>query len=765
MTTAIKFTPDDRAQVHEVNAIRLICADFRSHENGLPEWIKNANDAYARANASSEGRVIVVLFSNKDHGHPAAIGCLDLVGMTVGDIEKHFRVWADPEAASRGLDIDVTGGHGNGGKCYMTQMFANYAYLHTASDGRGCKYGFLEGKPIPGYFPDPANGRDFKIASLKDELAAALKVLACRIKDLPEPVQAALDKAKGFTLLVGVGPQDVSAKLPVGPWIDSLRTHAQMMLPIQVNRVFVVVDGHVHNDGNELVLPEVEPLPGAKGPRMIPVPEVLKDPDSGDRVSTTKGGAFQPGQLELRTSNVSMRYSLKGKHTIVFRSQGRFNGAIDVREMTHSYYGDRIYGECRLDALIDYMVNDRSRPAGSPLTRAVKDWIVRQLEAYAAEFVKLEQLRASQEEKTALSRMNAALANWANKFIDFLGPGKAGEDGGGGGPKPPRPEPLPRRPPAKIRLRLTHHVAGIGVALRPTIEFFDAKGERVHSVPYLWYSGDWNVATVDSQLLMILTHAPGETEIWAETADGLKSNKVGLRVVDIRRIELQPKSQSLSAGSRSQITAVANLRDGTTVEGVYLIWFEDTPSVARVSASGVVYGVGPGKCEVSAGDDRSTADEPTVVEVTPATGGDDKGRGYPQILLSEIDKDPLTPDYDPPKFAPEEGPVCQPSPEYVDANIWWINMACPLARRYLNEARGYGGKSREWRVYHRLPPRENHRGSRQDQSQSCVPAGGRVDLRHHGATLAGAAGKDARGGSGPARILFGNRRTTRWSLK
>lgn len=700
MSNAIAFTPDERAEVHEVNAIRLLCADYRSHENGLPEWIKNSSDAYVRGDTPNEDRLIVVLLRNKDQGHPAAIGCLDLVGMTVEDIEEHFRVWADPEAASRGLQLDVTGGHGNGGKCYMTQMFSNHAYLHTVRDGRGCKYGFLEGRPIPGYFPDLITGRDFKVASLKDEVAAALKVVGCRIKDLPDAVQSALDKTRGFTLVAGVGPRDVSGNLPVGAWIDSLRTNGQMVLPMQANRIFVVVDGHIHNDGEPLALPDVEPLPSAKAPRVIPIPENLKDPDSGDRVSTTKGGVFKPGELELRTSAVSMRYKLKGRHTIVYRSQGKFNGAVEIREFIQSYYGDRIYGECRLDALIEYMVNDRSRPARSPLTRAVEDWIGKQLEAYAVEFVKLDQLRASQEQKLALSRMNAALAQWANKFVDFLSLGPTGDDGGNGGPKPSPPTPLPRRPPAKIKLRLTHHVAGIGVALRPTIEFFDAKGERVHAVPYLWYSSDWNVATVDQQLLTIVTHAPGETDVWAETTDGMRSNHVSLRVVDIRRVDLEPKRINIRAGSRSQIRAIAELRDGDTVEGAYLVWFEANPSVARVSSSGVVYAVAPGTCEISAGDDRCTADEPAVVEVEAGRGSDNKGRGYPRILLSEIDTDPLHPGQEPPRFAAEEGPVCQPSPEYVDENIWWINMACPLARRYLDEARGYGSKTREWRVYH-----------------------------------------------------------------
>src|SRR5262249_9052045 len=78
----------------------------------------------------------------------------------------------------------------------------------------------------------------------------------------------------------------------------------------------------------------------------------------------------------------------------------------------------------------------------------------------------------------------------------------------------------------------------------------------------------------------------------------------------------------------------------------------------------------------------------------------DGNKGYPKILLSEIDGDPLDPHHEPPQFAAEDGPVCQPDPRYVEANIWWINMASPLARRYVEHTQGDGGRSREWRVYH-----------------------------------------------------------------
>jgi len=133
-----QYTPDDDIAMHRENTIRLLCSHFQSHENGLPEWVKNSADEYARIEAPPERRVIVLIFGNARSGQPASISCLDLGGMTSDAIERHFRHWGDPEAAMQGGEAsNVQGGHGNGGKCYMTQMFKQYALLHTCTDGLG----------------------------------------------------------------------------------------------------------------------------------------------------------------------------------------------------------------------------------------------------------------------------------------------------------------------------------------------------------------------------------------------------------------------------------------------------------------------------------------------------------------------------------------------------------------------------------------------------------------------------------------------------
>src|SRR5213593_4046495 len=119
----LAYTPDDDIRVHEEGAIKLICKAFQSHESGLPEWLKNSADAYAREDAPVDKRVIVLLFDFGRKGNKSSISCLDFSGMSSKVIEESFRIWADPEASQRGGKATaVQGGHGNGGKCYMTQM-------------------------------------------------------------------------------------------------------------------------------------------------------------------------------------------------------------------------------------------------------------------------------------------------------------------------------------------------------------------------------------------------------------------------------------------------------------------------------------------------------------------------------------------------------------------------------------------------------------------------------------------------------------------
>ena len=694
------YTPDEDVKVHEENAIKLICSAFQSHESGLPEWLKNSADAYAREDAPEPRRVIVVIFDYGRKGHAPSISCLDFSGMTSAVIEESFRIWADPEAARRGARSPlIQGGHGNGGKCYMTQMFEDYALIHTVKRRIGNRYGVVAGSVRFGYIPDRNRGRDFSAPHLESELERVLQETNCSISVLPKSAQQAIQLADGFTLTTGVHPRGYSGKISVQHLVDSLQEHPQMTRTLEFCKIYIVARGELFNKGRALSLSEIEPIEGASAPRTISIPSVLRDPLSEEEVSTTRDGSLHRGILTLLTSKVSMRYGKKGRHNVIFKAQSGYIGYVPVTELdVQSPYRDRIYGECLLQSLEAYKQNERARLSNSPLSRAVERFISDQVQKYAQEFEARERKQYAKTEKDAISRINEALDRWKNRFLGELMRGMWG--GPGVGPPPPRP-PLPVGKPERLEVTLTHSKAGIGVSFRPTLKFYDANRQHIRPVPFRWVSEDPNTAMVDEDLSVVNTFAPGRTLIYAETLDGLViSNKVPLEVVRIERIRISPDKLEVHVGSRQKLEAICRLASGEETSGVYLVWTESNPEVVRVSAAGLIFGFTPGQSDITAGDDRCLAKDPAIVTVLAAQSdgkGDKRGKGFPLVLISgEIDTDPETHQFV--HFSSEDPPVAQ-RPQDVNRNIWWINSAAPLARMYLN-SESYGYESREWRMYH-----------------------------------------------------------------
>jgi hypothetical protein len=693
--SGIGFTPDESVHIHEEGAIQLLCAHFRSHENGLPEWIKNSSDAYARADVSPDESVIVVFLQDGRRGVSARIACLDFGGMSTEDIERRFRYWADPEAA--GSFADVEGGHGNGGKCYMTQLFDQYSYIHTVRDNRGNKYGFRSGSAKPGFFPSPQVGRGYRVADPDAELTMALADFNVSIEKLPETAQAVWRELRAFTLVLGVGAKLLNrGRISPSKWIEKLRGHQQMARSLERNHVFVFHNGRLHADAAPLRLEEIEPIPGAEAPRVAAIPPRLIDPLDGEAVIT--GSIDGVSRLILRTSDKSMRWGLKARHTInAWTHNGRSTGFWEVPTLSKGVYSDKIYGDLYLESLKEYKQNDRRNHSDAPLTRAIRQWTSEQLEAYAAEFARLDKLQATKEEQLELSRLNELLNLWKNQFLDeeFGGAGNGTTNGTGEQKKQYR---LPRGEVDHVVLTLSHSVAGQGVTFRPRLEFYDRAGTRVRAVPYEWESNDWAVATIDQDLNMITTHCPGPVDINILCKDsGLRSNIVTLEVLDLTQIDLAPDQIELRVGSRHPLIATLTAKNGRIFEGGYLIWNEDNPEIVTVGSSGMVYGLAPGLTRVVAGDNQVETLAPTTVQVIEAARSrENGGDGFPRILLSEIDQDPFSDS--PPIFSEEHPPIHQ-RPIDVDANVWWINMASPLARRYINSAKGGGAKSKEWRVY------------------------------------------------------------------
>jgi len=510
-------------------------------------------------------------------------------------------------------------------------------------------------------------------------------------------VQTAVSTCSGYTIVSGFAPKGLSGRTAFNSLIDHLQEHPQMIRTLEFCSVYVILNGVTINKGKPLSLPKIPPLQGGENPRVIAIPETLTDPAYATTISTTEGEKRLPGEIVLSTSDKSMRWSRKGRHSIVFKVGTEYIGYVPVLDLdVQSPFRDQIYGECTLAALEPFTQNDRGLLAEGPLTRAVKVFLSEQITKYAKEFEAKEKKKYDQKEKSELSKINEALDRWKNQFLDNL----FGGQGQGPGPEP-QPNRLRSGKPARIQINLSHNQAGVGISLKPTVEFFDANNERIRPVPYRWVSDDTNVAMVDEDLGVINTYAAGTTNLHAETLDSkIRSNKASLTVEVIREIEITPSTVEVPVGSRRALEAICTLSTGEKSTGIYLVWTEDNAKIARVSAAGVVYGFEVGECQIAAGDDHAMAKLPATIRVVPATGGggsEGKGRGYPRILVSSIDNDP---DTNQSVHLSRDYPPVYQGPQDVDRNIWWINSSSPIASMLLDKQKDYGYQSREWRMYH-----------------------------------------------------------------
>ncbi len=111
-------------------AIDLLARVFNSHRKGLPEWLKNAREAYLRRNVEKEKRFVVVNYHQSRGLQNCLLECIDFAGISGDDIEGKYLEWANPEAAKIGLKAgEEEGGQGSGGKAYLRQMFQKGYFL------------------------------------------------------------------------------------------------------------------------------------------------------------------------------------------------------------------------------------------------------------------------------------------------------------------------------------------------------------------------------------------------------------------------------------------------------------------------------------------------------------------------------------------------------------------------------------------------------------------------------------------------------------
>jgi hypothetical protein len=405
------------------------------HSKGLAEWLKNSADAYATMSVRDSEQWIVLRFKQTQPKKNSIFECVDFVGMAKRDIDKALKRWGDPKAAKKGTDIATFGGHGNGGKFYMRQMFQRSRFV-TYRNGRLNVFGFDERKRY-GF----AQG----LIDRKMSMQKALEFADIALLAIP---QAVLNRWKaspwraGFTVVIGEHPDRFKGRSTVSTILMNLRLHPQARRLISHKQVYVVPYGE--RWGEKLVGPEIIPREGYEQPREIELPRRLER--SGE-ILELRNARYPYGKLVLRTSQQPLaRGELSMMNAIDILGEVGCIGSYRMYELgtiRYSQEAEFIYGDCECPILEDpehnSVLNDREKLADNDLTRALLSWVRDQVDALAEEMADKRRKEQKFRDLRQSSLFNQLLDKWKNRFIPrltielFGGTGLGDSFGGSGG--------------------------------------------------------------------------------------------------------------------------------------------------------------------------------------------------------------------------------------------------------------------------------------------------------------------------------------------
>ena len=181
-------------------------------------------------------------------------------------------------------------------------------------------------------------------------------------------------------------------------------------------------------------------------------------------------------------------------------------------------------------------------------------------------------------------------ATWANHRGAVLGLEiKAGQHGG------------PAAPVVSVEVTPASASLLVGETVQLTATALNAEGEALPGRIATWSTDAPSVASVSSNGL-VRAEGQGSATITAtiEGKTGTSSITVTINTVPVASVEVTPATASVSVGTAVQLTATAKDAAGQPLSGRTFTWSTDAPSIATVSASGLVTGGAEGSATITA---------------------------------------------------------------------------------------------------------------------------------------------------------------------
>lgn len=429
------------------------------HGSGISEWLKNALDNYLRLRKLSlESRggswpVIVDLIDGTSTSNGPSLAVIDFGGTSLSDIEDFFLEWGSRSAAKLGGRVDVaalTGGHGNGGKFYMREMWRSGARFATYSEGRATSL-VVERRSDgnTGYweFKDRAMAwREACRAALPIEKQPGDgdKLIAYLETHEPELVSELDAGNRGLTLVVGRRAVQVLSSNDVvrgGRWdhqrlVDSIREAPQARRPIRELAISVFKNG-------VRVVERLTPEAVGEDPDWPPVEIAMPKAVIPDvRPAADPSGL---GQLRLAKAGVPLTGRLRHRNAVaILDEHGNPIASYSIREIPlpgHSPVLDFVHGELDLEfrGVEDLVQNDREKLVPSPATQAILEWVGERVWERAGLIDKTQREASRKTDLELASILNDSLNQHAKRFLEELQTQiyvDVVEDPEGGGPGP-----------------------------------------------------------------------------------------------------------------------------------------------------------------------------------------------------------------------------------------------------------------------------------------------------------------------------------------
>lgn len=429
------------------------------HGKGIAEWLKNSLDQYLRLLKSKDESltgnwpVFVHLIDGANQSKGPNLAVIDFGGTTYNAIEKFFLYWGDTSAATHGRtikDVALTGGHGNGGKFYMREMWRDGARFSTWKKGKTTSLVVqkLESGET-GYFEAEDRAIGWQEAlnmalPVSEHLGGVKEMIEYLQNSLPSVFAELENQKRGFSVIVGRrAVQTMSSNDVVvgGRWkhqqlIDEICDAQQSRRPIRELNITVFVNGQVKIDHlTQLPIEDDENWPNET--HVVP----------GTVVAALKAGLPEAGVLTIYKSANQLTGRLKDLNSL-FISDGKGNpiASYPMHELSlpgHSPLISFFHGELQLNfpEISQIVTNDRERLVDSPTTQAILEFVAEKIWERIKVIEKITRENKIKEDLDLAAKLNETLNKHAQRFlqqvqteilVDYVSNDSGGGAGSGG---------------------------------------------------------------------------------------------------------------------------------------------------------------------------------------------------------------------------------------------------------------------------------------------------------------------------------------------